>query len=101
MNTPHVVSVKLYAAIFGALLLLTLSTTGMAFVDLGGDLNAVVAVAIAIVKALLVILFFMHVRYSSRLTWLFVGAGFFWLLILFSLSMPDPLARGWLSPVGQ
>jgi len=43
----------------------------------------------------------MHVRYSSRLTWLFVGAGFFWLMILFSLSMPDPLARGWLSPTGQ
>ncbi|MGE5057678.1 MAG: cytochrome C oxidase subunit IV family protein [Betaproteobacteria bacterium] len=101
MNTPHVVSVKLYAAIFATLLLLTLSTTGMAFVDLGGDLNAVVAVAIAIVKTLLVILFFMHVRYSSRLTWVFVGAGFFWLLILLTLTMTDPLARGWLSPVGQ
>jgi cytochrome c oxidase subunit 4 len=97
----HVVSVKLYAAIFAALLLLTLSTTGMAFIDLGGDLNAVLAVAIAIVKALLVILFFMHVRYSSRLTWVFVGAGFFWLLILLTLTMTDPLARGWLSPVGQ
>jgi cytochrome c oxidase subunit 4 len=101
MNTPHVVSVKLYAAIFTALLLLTLSTTGMAFIDLGGDLKAVLAVAIAIVKALLVILFFMHVRYSSRLTWVFVGAGFFWLLILLTLTMTDPLARGWLSPVGQ
>jgi len=101
MNTPHVVSVKLYAAIFGALLLLTLSTTGMAFVDLGGDWNAVAAVAIAIVKALLVILFFMHVRYSSPLTWLFVGAGFFWLTILFALTMPDPLTRNWLTPVGQ
>jgi len=101
MNIPHVVSIKLYAAIFAALLLLTLSTTGMAFVDLGGDLNALVAVAIAIVKALLVILFFMHVRYSSRLTWVFVGAGFFWLLILLTLTMTDPLTRGWLSPVGQ
>ena len=101
MNTPHVISVRLYAAIFAALLLLTLSTTGMAFVDLGGDLNAVVAVVIAIVKALLVILFFMHVRYSSRLTWVFVGAGFFWLLILLTLTMTDPLARGWLSPVAQ
>jgi cytochrome c oxidase subunit 4 len=101
MNTPHAVSVKLYAAIFGALLLLTLSTTGIAFVDLGGDLNAVVAVAIAIVKGLFVILFFMHVRYSSRLTWLFVGAGFFWLMILFALTMPDPLTRNWLTPVGQ
>lgn len=101
MNTPHVVSIKFYATIFATLLLLTLSTTGMAFVDLGGDLNALVAVAIAVLKALLVILFFMHVRYSSRLTWLFVGAGFFWLLILLTLTMTDPLARGWLSPVGQ
>lgn len=101
MNTPHVVSIKFYAAIFAALLLLTLTTTGMAFVDLGGDLNTVVAVTIAVLKALLVILFFMHVRYSSHLTWLFVGAGFFWLLILLTLTMTDPLARGWLSPVGQ
>ncbi|HEY1233741.1 MAG TPA: cytochrome C oxidase subunit IV family protein [Candidatus Binatia bacterium] len=101
MNNPHVISIKLYGAIFGALLLLTLSTTGMAFIDLGGDLNAVVAVGIAIVKALLVILFFMHVRYSSRLTWVFVGAAFFWLLIMFSLTMPDPLSRDWLNPANH
>jgi cytochrome c oxidase subunit 4 len=82
--------------IFAALLVLTLSTAGVAFVDLGGDLNTVVALAFAIVKALLVILFFMHVRYSSRLTWVFVGAGFFWMLILLTLTLTDPLTRGWL-----
>ena len=97
MNSQHVISVKLYATIFIVLLALTLSTTGVAFIDLGGDLNAIVALGIAVLKALLVILFFMHVRYSSRLTWIFVGAGFFWLLILLTLTMTDPLARNWLA----
>jgi caa(3)-type oxidase subunit IV len=66
MNSPHVVSIKLYATIFGALLLLTIATAGAAFVDLGGELNSIVALSIAVVKTLLVLLFFMHVRYSSR-----------------------------------
>jgi len=51
---------------------------------------------IAACKALLVILFFMHVRYSSRLTWVFVGAGFFWLMILLALTLVDVLSRRWL-----
>ena len=97
MNSQHVISVKLYAIIFIVLLALTLSTTAVAFINLGGDLNAIVALGIAVIKALLVILFFMHVRYSSRLTWVFVGAGFFWLLILLTLTMTDPLARNWLA----
>jgi len=100
VSNQHVLSVRFYALIFGLLLLLTLSTAGIAFIDLGGELNSIVALTIAIAKALLVILFFMHVRYSSRLTWLFVGAGFFWLLILLTLTMTDPLSRGWLSPTG-
>ena len=99
MSSQHIVPVKLYAAVFGALLLLTLSTAGIAFVDLGGELNAIVALTIAIVKALLVILFFMHVRFSSRLTWVFASAGFFWLLILLTLTMADPLSRNWLEAV--
>jgi cytochrome c oxidase subunit IV len=97
MNSQHIISVKLYAIIFIVLLALTLSTTAVAFIDLGGDLNAIVALGIAVIKALLVILFFMHVRYSSRLTWVFFGAGFFWLLILLTLTMTDPLARNWLA----
>ena len=97
MNDPHVVSVKLYAMIFGALLALTASTALVAFVNLGGNLNTVAALLIAIIKASLVILFFMHVRYSSRLTWVFVGAGLFWLLILLTLTLTDPLTRNWLA----
>ena len=99
MNSDHVVSIKLYSAIFGALLVMTLATAGAAFIDLGGNLNTVVAMLIAACKGLLVILFFMHVRYSSRLTWVFVGAGFFWLMILLSLTLADVLSRRWLPTV--
>jgi cytochrome c oxidase subunit 4 len=99
MKSDHVVSIKLYSAIFGALLVMTLATAGTAFIDLGGNLNTVVAMLIAACKALLVILFFMHVRYSSRLTWVFVGAGFFWLMILLSLTLADVLSRRWLPTV--
>ena len=99
MKSDHVVSIKLYSAIFGALLVMTLATARAAFIDLGGNLNTVVAMLIAACKALLVILFFMHVRYSSRLTWVFVGAGFFWLMILLSLTLADVLSRRWLPTV--
>jgi caa(3)-type oxidase, subunit IV len=94
MNSKHVLSVKLYAVIFLALIVLTLTTTGVAFIDLGGGFNVTVALTIAVVKALLVILFFMHVRYSNRLTWVFVGAGFFWLAIMMALTFGDFLTRG-------
>jgi len=96
MNSQHIVSIRLYATIFGSLLLLTLGTAGVAYVDLGGELNTIVALTIAFVKALLVMLFFMHLRYSSRLTWVFAGAGFFWLLILLTLTLADPFTRNWL-----
>jgi cytochrome c oxidase subunit 4 len=99
MNAPHVVSIKLYATIFGALLLLTLATAGAAFIDLGGELNSIVALTIALIKALLVLLFFMHLRYSSRLTWVFAGAGLFWLLILVTLTISDVLTREAISPL--
>src|SRR5215831_9369448 len=94
MNSNHVLSVRLYAVIFLALVALTLTTTGVAFIDLGGGFNVTVALTIAVVKALLVILFFMHVRYSDRLTWVFVGAGFFWLAIMMALTFGDFLTRG-------
>lgn len=96
MKSRHIVSIRFYALVFGALVLLTLATAGVAFVDLGGELNTIAALTIALVKALLVILFFMHVWHSSRLTWVFAGAGFFWLLILLTLTLADPLTRDWL-----
>jgi cytochrome c oxidase subunit 4 len=93
--SEHIVPVKTYIGIFVALLCLTALTTGAAFIDLGAELNTVVALAIAVAKALLVILFFMHVKYSSGLTKIVIVAGFFFLAILVSLTLADELTRGW------
>jgi cytochrome c oxidase subunit IV len=97
MNSEPTISVRTYVVIWVSLLILTLTTTGVAFIDLGGQWNTLTAVAIAIVKTVLVVLYFMHLRYSSRLTWIFAGAGFFWLLILITLTLSDVLTRQWLS----
>ena len=94
--TEHIVERKTYWLIFGALLLLTLVTVGAANLDLG-PLNTFVALGIAALKATLVALYFMHVRYSSRLLQLVVVGGLFWLSILFGLTMSDYLTRGWMS----
>jgi cytochrome c oxidase subunit IV len=94
MKSAPQISVGTYAVIFITLLGLTALTTAVAFVDLGGGLNGVAAIAIAIVKALLVMLYFMHVRTSDRFTWVLAGIGFFWLLILIGGTMDDFLTRG-------
>lgn len=97
--THPIVPLRLYVGIFAALLLLTGLTVAVAFYDLGGGrlhiANALAAITIAVAKGLLVVLYFMHVRYSDRLTWIFVGAGVFWLLILFLLTLADYVGRGW------
>jgi cytochrome c oxidase subunit IV len=90
----HVAPKSMYYAVFAALIVGTALTVGAAFVDMGA-LNNVVMLGIAITKALLVVLFFMHVRWSTRLTWVVVASGFFWLLILFGLTMQDYMTRGW------
>ena len=90
----HVAPVKLYLMVFGALIVGTILTVLVASVDLG-PLNNIVMLAVACTKALLVVLFFMHVRWGTRLTWVVAGAGFFWLLILFSITMADYASRGW------
>lgn len=91
--TEHTVSPRTYVLVFLTLLALLILTIAAAYIDLG-PLRTPVALAIAVAKALLIILFFMHVRYSSRLTWAFVGAGFFWLLLLMVLTMSDFATRG-------
>ncbi|HEV8343655.1 MAG TPA: cytochrome C oxidase subunit IV family protein [Candidatus Binatia bacterium] len=93
MSSKPVVSVRVYVLVFLALLVLTAVTTTIAFFDLGGGVNNAAALTIAVCKAVLVILYFMHVRYSDRLTWVFVAAGFFWLLILIGGTMDDVLTR--------
>src|SRR5688572_8344764 len=90
----HVSPKSLYYAIFGALMVLTVITVAAAFVNLGA-LNFPVAISIAILKATLVVLFFMHVKYSSRLTKMVVGTSFFFLAILFALTLTDYMSRGW------
>jgi cytochrome c oxidase subunit 4 len=84
----------MYYAVFAALMVGTAITVAVAFVDLGA-LNNVVMLGIAMTKATLVVLYFMHVRWSTRLTWVIAASGFFWLLILFGLTMQDYLTRGW------
>ena len=88
----HVTSRKVYFLVFAALMVLTLVTWLVAQVDLGRA-NDVVALTIAVTKAMLVILFFMHVRYSTRMTILTATAGFFWLIILLGLTLTDYLTR--------
>ncbi len=96
MSADHVAPKSLYYAVFAALIVGTLLTYAAARVDMG-PLNNVVMLSIALAKALLVILFFMHVRWGTRLTWLVVASGFFWLLIMFSITMTDFLTRGWIA----
>jgi cytochrome c oxidase subunit IV len=94
MSSAHIAPVRLYVAIFLALMVGTILTVIVARFDLG-PFNNIVMLTVACAKALLVVLFFMHVRWSSRLTWVVAGSGFFWLLIMFSLTMTDYLSRGW------
>lgn len=97
--SEHVVSPKIYVAVFLALMVLTFVTVQVAKQDLGG-LNAVVALTIAVIKASLVVLYFMHARYSPRLTWLVIASGFAWLAILIGVTLSDYMSRGWLGNPG-
>ena len=100
--SEHIVPVRIYLTIFGALLLGTLLTVAAAFIDFDkfgfpSQFNTIVALTIAVAKATLVVLYFMHVRYSPRLVWLIVAAALFWMAIMFSLTFSDYFTRNWLS----
>jgi cytochrome c oxidase subunit IV len=90
----HIVGPKTYGLILLALLCLTALTTGIAFVNLG-VFSPIVAIGIAVIKAVLVILFFMHVKYSSRLVKLTVASGFFTFLVLITMTLSDYISRAW------
>jgi cytochrome c oxidase subunit 4 len=92
MSAEHVVPIRIYLVIFATLLLMTGVTTAMAYVNLG-PFNVVVMLLIAFFKASLVILYFMHVRFTSRLTQVAAGSGFAWLAILIGLTLSDVLTR--------
>jgi cytochrome c oxidase subunit 4 len=97
--SEHIVSPRVYISIFLVLMVGTGLTVVAAFYDFPGPLNAVVALTIAVVKATFVILYFMHVRYSSRLIWLVISAALFWLVIMFALTISDYWTRAWLPPM--
>ena len=90
----HIVPPRTYYLVFLTLMVCTAITVAVASVDLG-PLNVVVAMTIAVLKATLVVLFFMHVKYSTRLTWAVVAGSVFWLGILLVLTLGDYLTRSW------
>ena len=91
----HVVPIRVYVVIFLALMVLTGLTVLASELDLG-RFNMIVALTIAVTKALLVILFFMHVWYSPRLIMVVLATAFFWLAVLIVITMSDVVSRGWL-----
>lgn len=101
----HIVPVKVYLGVFLALMVFTAITVAIASFDLEhiwGPLNIIIAMTVAVIKASLVILFFMHVKYSSKLTQVIVIAGVFWLVILLAFTISDYLTRsGWPTKLGQ
>lgn len=90
------VSSRNYYQTFSVLCGLTILTVGVAYIDLG-PLNTVLALGIAALKALLVLVYFMHARDSSPLVWLCVATGIFWLFLLLAFPLSDVVSRGWLS----
>jgi cytochrome c oxidase subunit IV len=90
----HIVTPIQYLMVFGTLLLFTGITVGAAFINLG-PLNPVIALGIACFKAVVVILFFMHVKYQSHLVKMTVGCGFFTFLVLITMTLTDYMSRAW------
>ena len=84
---------RLYVAVFAALVVLTIATVAISYVDLGA-LSTMVALAIAFGKALLVLLFFMHLYRGGKVTWMVIVVTLFWVGILFALTLSDFLTRG-------
>lgn len=91
-STHHIVPVRTYILVFAALMVLAALTVGASFINLG-MFNNLIALVIAVVKAALIMAFFMHLKYSSRLTWVVAGMGFFWLVIFFVITLGDYIAR--------
>ena len=104
----HVVPLWIYFTVFGALMFLTWVTVQASHFDLGHPevltvrvpMNVIVALLIAAAKATLVVLFFMHVKYSPRLTQIIVASALVWLVILLAITISDYVSRGWLGNPG-
>ena len=98
MSQNHIVMPATYLKVLIALAVLMVLTIAAAEVHFGEPYNLVIALAIAVTKMTLIVLFFMHAKYSARLTWVAVGAGFFWFVIMVMLTLADYTTRGWHSP---
>lgn len=94
MSEKHVIPVGTYVGIFTALIALTGLTVWVAFHDFG-SMNTVIAVGIACVKALLVALFFMHLKYSARILWLYAGTAIAFFILLITITLSDYRSREW------
>jgi cytochrome c oxidase subunit 4 len=92
----HILPLKVYFGVFAALMVFLVATVAVAHVHLG-VFNIYVALTIAIIKAVLVVLYFMHVRYGGRLIWVAASAGFLWLIILLGITATDYASRGWIT----
>ena len=93
--SQHIESLTVYIGVFAILLVLLGVTVAVAFVDLGASGNLLLALTIATIKALVIGAFFMHLRHSDSLVWVFAAAGFVWLVILLVHMASDYVARGW------
>jgi cytochrome c oxidase subunit IV len=91
--SEHIVSPKIYVGIFLSLMVLTAATVGAAYVNLG-PFNIVIALAIATIKATLVVLYFMHARYSPKRTQMVIVCAVFWLAVMLALTLSDYSTRG-------
>jgi cytochrome c oxidase subunit 4 len=94
--SEHIVSLRVYITIAFALVVGTAVTVWAGLIDFPGPLNVIIALTIACIKATLVVLYFMHVRYSSKLVWLVLASALFWLAILFALTFSDYWTRSWI-----
>lgn len=104
IDSHHIIPVSVYLKVFGALMVLLVLTVLVALEDFSmrigwGPANIIIAMSIAVVKAALVILFFMHVKYSSRLTQFFVAIAFLFLCIMFFFTFSDYFSRNWIPQV--
>jgi len=98
--SQHIIPVRTNLVIFACLMALLVATVGVAYLDLG-DFNLIVAMSIAATKALLIALYFMHLRYSPRIVWVYSGAALLWLGLLLAFTGADYITRGWLNIAGK
>jgi cytochrome c oxidase subunit 4 len=98
--SQHIIPVRTNLIVFGCLMGLLVATVGIAYFDLG-DFNIIAAMTIAVTKATLIVLYFMHLRYSERIVWVYSAAALLWLSLLIAFTTADYVTRGWLNIPGK